>query len=80
MWMETAAGERFADLRAEEAVDTGVDVLVTACPHCIACLEDSLKVPGKGMVVMDVAELLAEALGLNAAPKPAANSVSRSAK
>ena len=84
MWMETAAGERFADLRAEEAVDTGADVLVTACPHCIACLEDSLKVPGKGMgkgmVVMDVAELLAEALGLNAAQKPAVSSAPRSAK
>ena len=62
MWMETAAGERFADLRVQEAAETGADVLVTACPHCIACLEDSLKQSGSRIRVMDVAELAAAAL------------------
>ncbi len=62
MWMETKAGERFADLRVREAVDTGAEVLVTACPHCIACLEDSLKLAGSPMRVMDVAEVVAAAL------------------
>lgn len=62
MWMETAAGERFATLRAEEALETGAEILVTACPHCIACLEDSLKQRGSPMKVMDVAELAAAAL------------------
>jgi Fe-S oxidoreductase len=62
MWMETNAGERFADLRVSEALDTGAEVLVTACPHCIACLEDSLKQSARPMRVMDVAELVAAAL------------------
>jgi Fe-S oxidoreductase len=63
MWMETKAGERFADLRVREALDTGAEVLVTACPHCIACLEDSLKqASGGAMRVMDVAEVVAVAL------------------
>jgi Fe-S oxidoreductase len=62
MWMDTKAGERFSDLRTREAIDTGADVLVTACPHCIACLEDSLKQSGSAMRVMDVAELAAAAL------------------
>jgi Fe-S oxidoreductase len=62
MWMDTKAGERFSDLRTREAIDTGADLLVTACPHCIACLEDSLKQSGSGMRVMDVAELAAAAL------------------
>ncbi len=62
MWMDTKVGERFSDLRAREAIDTGADVLVTACPHCIACLEDSLKQSGSAMRVMDVAELAAAAL------------------
>jgi len=62
MWMDTKAGERFSDLRTREATDTGADLLVTACPHCIACLEDSLKQSGSGMRVMDVAELAAAAL------------------
>ncbi len=62
MWMETKAGERFADLRVREAADTGADILVTACPHCIACLEDSVKLSDREMRVMDLAELAAGAL------------------
>lgn len=62
MWMETKAGERFSDLRAEEAVETGAEVLVTACPHCIACLEDSIKQTDSGMRVIDVAEVVVAAI------------------
>jgi Fe-S oxidoreductase len=63
MWLETAPGERFADIRVQEAMATGAEVLVTACPFCIVCLEDSLKASAiPGMVVMDVAEIAALAL------------------
>jgi Fe-S oxidoreductase len=63
MWMETPASERFGDVRVREAVDTGASVIATACPYCIACLEDSIKSLGvEGVVVMDVAEIAAEAL------------------
>jgi Fe-S oxidoreductase len=62
MWMDTKAGERFSDLRGKEAVETGADALVTACPHCIACLEDSIKQTNSGMQVIDVAELVAAAM------------------
>ena len=68
MWMETKAGERFADLRVREAADTGADVLVTACPHCITCLEDSLKQSGSSMRVMDVAEVVGAALAAGGGP------------
>ncbi|GMR09347.1 MAG: hypothetical protein BMS9Abin28_0165 [Anaerolineae bacterium] len=58
MWMETEAGERFSDLRVQEAIDVGAQVVVTACPSCIACLEDSVKASGhKELLVLDVAEL-----------------------
>ncbi|MFQ5879045.1 MAG: (Fe-S)-binding protein [Dehalococcoidia bacterium] len=63
MWMETKAGERFGDLRVQEAAETGAEILVTACPHCIACLEDSLKLRGSDLQVLDVAEVAAVALG-----------------
>ncbi len=62
MWMETKAGERFSDLRVQEAAESGAQILVTACPHCIACLEDSLKLAGSPMRVMDVAEVVSAAL------------------
>jgi Fe-S oxidoreductase len=58
MWLETAAGERFSDLRVQEASQTGASILATACPFCIVCLEDSAKVMKvEGLQVMDIAEL-----------------------
>jgi Fe-S oxidoreductase len=36
MWLETEAHARLSHLRVEEAAATGAQVLVTACPHCIA--------------------------------------------
>lgn len=63
MWLETPAGERFSDLRVEQANETGANILVTACPFCIVCLEDSLKLAKiEGLRVMDVAEILVSAL------------------
>ncbi len=63
MWMETKPEERFSNVRVRQAAETKADLLVTACPHCITCLEDSLKVMGiSGLRVADVAEVLAQAL------------------
>ena len=39
--METLKGERFSDLRVEQAVAAGADVLATSCPYCITNFEDS---------------------------------------
>jgi len=41
VWMETPKGERFSDLRVEQARAIGAEVLVTACPYCITMFEDS---------------------------------------
>ena len=41
IWMETPKGERFSDLRVEQASGIGADVLVTSCPYCITHFEDS---------------------------------------
>ncbi|MGM0426468.1 MAG: (Fe-S)-binding protein [Thermodesulfobacteriota bacterium] len=41
VWMETQKGERFSDLRIEQAMGVGAQVLVTACPYCITMFEDS---------------------------------------
>jgi Fe-S oxidoreductase len=62
--METPAGQRFAELRISEALDSGAKTLVTACPYCITMLEDSCNVMGKGedLRVMDLSELVAEKL------------------
>jgi Fe-S oxidoreductase len=62
VWMETSAGERFAELRITEAIEAGADTLVTACPYCITMLEDSCNVMGKTeqLKVMELSEAIAE--------------------
>jgi Fe-S oxidoreductase len=63
MYLETEAGQRFADQRLQEAMETGASLLATACPFCVACLEDSLSAQNRAaLAVMDVAEIAAMAL------------------
>jgi Fe-S oxidoreductase len=63
LWLETAPGERFSDLRVQEAARTGAEMLATACPFCIVCLEDSAKVMKlEQLRILDVAEIAAMAL------------------
>ena len=64
MWMETPPGERFSDLRVQEALDVGADIIATACPLCISCLEDSIGSMGvTKLKVRDIAEITQMALG-----------------
>jgi Fe-S oxidoreductase len=63
MWLETETGQRFGDLRVKQASQSGAAILATACPFCLACLEDSLKaMQMTDLRVMDVAELVVQAL------------------
>jgi Fe-S oxidoreductase len=69
MWLDThfkAKGHvRLSDIRVQEAIETGADVLAVSCPFEVPRFEDSLKVLGHDdrMVVRDVMELVDEALG-----------------
>ncbi len=64
MFMETPPGERFSDLRVQEALDVGADIIATACPLCISCLEDSIGSMGiTKLKVRDIAEITQMALG-----------------
>jgi Fe-S oxidoreductase len=60
MWMETDPGMRFADLRVHEAKNTKAELIATACPFCLTCLEDSVKGDRTiNMSVKDIAEIAA---------------------
>jgi Fe-S oxidoreductase len=69
MWLDTFFKsknmERLSERRIKEAIATDADVLAVSCPYEIYRFEDALKTVGhdKPMVVRDVVELLAEALG-----------------
>jgi Fe-S oxidoreductase len=65
MWLEgTNIEERLAHQRVQEAIDTGAEILVTACPFCVLTLEDAVKTRGleDQIAVADVMELVAQVL------------------
>ena len=64
IWMETVKGERFSDLRLEQARDTGAEILATSCPYCIANFEDSkLNVQGSEAIeIRDITEIIQEVI------------------
>jgi Fe-S oxidoreductase len=62
--METPKGERFSDLRLQQAVATGAEVLVTACPYCITNFtESSLSLSdGQSIEIKDITEVVQEVI------------------
>lgn len=62
VWMETPKGERFSDIRMEQALGLGADVLATSCPYCITMLEDSRVTMGASekIEVKDITEIIQE--------------------
>jgi len=64
IWMDTPKGERFSDLRLQQAIDTGAEVLVTSCPYCITNFTDSALSleEGQAMEIKDVTEIVAEVI------------------
>ena len=64
LWMETRKGERFSDLRVEQATNVEADTLAVACPYCMLNFEDSVLTTGisESILIKDIAELVEEAL------------------
>ena len=64
IWMETLKGERFSDLRLEQAIGVGAEVLVTSCPYCITHFEESRIAleDSESLVIKDITEIVAEVM------------------
>jgi len=64
IWMETKSGERFSDIRIEQALELGTSVLAVACPYCMLNFNDSVVTSDRGDVieVRDISELAQEAI------------------
>lgn len=62
IWMETQKSDRFANLRLDQAIGVGAEVLVTSCPYCITNFEDSRLVLNYDDVIQvkDITEILQE--------------------
>jgi len=64
IWMETKKGERFSDIRVEQALEKGANIIAVACPYCFLNYRDSVLSMDKAetIQVKDVSELVAEAM------------------
>lgn len=65
MWLEgTNPGTRLAQMRVKEAIETGAEVLATACPFCLLTLDEAVKhLNAEDKIrVLDIAEIAAQAL------------------
>jgi len=64
IWMETPKGERFSDLRLQQAVAVGAQALVTSCPYCITHFEESRLTIEESLApeIRDITEILREVI------------------
>jgi Fe-S oxidoreductase/nitrate reductase gamma subunit len=64
-FVDEPKNQRVNQVRAQEAVDTGADVVAAGCPFCMTMLEDGVKARKgeRDVQVMDVSELLWRSIG-----------------
>ena len=65
MWIEAFdAEEKTANIRVQEAIELGVDVIAVSCPFCLLTLEDAVKTAGheEKLQVMDISEIVGQVL------------------
>lgn len=65
MWLHHGSGRPLNHLRSQEIIETGVELLATACPYCLIMLEDGvgsqeIKTPPP---VRDITEIIAASIG-----------------
>jgi Fe-S oxidoreductase len=62
IWLETPSSERFSNIRLQQAIGIGAEVLATSCPYCISQFEDSrLSLSDSEVIqIKDVTEILLE--------------------
>lgn len=58
LWRDWPQDERLANLRAQQILATGADILAVACPYCLQMLEETMKSMNAQIEVMDIAEIL----------------------
>jgi len=63
-WNDDLAQQGFGVLRIRQALNTGAEVIATACPYCIRMLNDGVRELGvkNQIVVCDLAELLLQSV------------------
>jgi Fe-S oxidoreductase len=60
IWMETVKEERLSNLRVEQALESGAQVIALSCPYCMLNFDDSVLNMGKAkdLEIRDIIEIL----------------------
>ena len=63
-WMEERIGKRISETRVEQIMETGAELVATACPYCVQMFVDAIKAKGaeEKLVAKDIAEIVLEAM------------------
>ncbi|MFC1929373.1 heterodisulfide reductase-related iron-sulfur binding cluster [Chloroflexota bacterium] len=63
-WMTDFKGQRIENIRLAQALETGSQLVATACPYCVVMLDTAASTmeTGRRIKVMDIAELVNESL------------------
>ncbi|MFC1846282.1 heterodisulfide reductase-related iron-sulfur binding cluster [Chloroflexota bacterium] len=63
-WMEERIGKRISEMRIEQVIESGADVVASACPYCLQMFEDAIKAKEaeESLKALDIAELVAAAI------------------
>jgi Fe-S oxidoreductase len=63
-WMDLENGSRITDIRIDQVVNSGANMVATACPYCLYMLQDVLRSKGleEKIKVADIATLLLKTL------------------
>jgi Fe-S oxidoreductase len=64
IWRDAKKGERLSEIRLDEALGTGADIIVTSCPYCLSMLEDARQADEKyrQIEIMDICELVVKGM------------------
>ncbi len=62
LWMDWEKDERIGDVRINQLVKTGAEIIAVACPYCLQMFEETIKSMELNIQVMDIAEILWESL------------------
>ena len=64
--MEERIGKRISEVRIEQVIETGAEIVASACPYCVQMFTDAIKAKGaeETLIAKDIAELVAEAVDL----------------
>ena len=65
-WMEERIGKRISEVRIEQVIETGAEIVASACPYCVQMFTDAIKAKGaeETLIAKDIAELVAEVVDL----------------